>query len=130
MIAGVHLPTPAPTKVVAVHLTYRSRAAERGRTPKFPSYFLKPVSSLARSGDAVERPTGCELLAFEGEIALIIGRRAHRIERSEGWSHVGWVTAANDFGVYDLRYADNGSNVRSKGTDGFTPIGPDVIEAT
>jgi regulator of RNase E activity RraA/2-keto-4-pentenoate hydratase/2-oxohepta-3-ene-1,7-dioic acid hydratase in catechol pathway len=114
---------------VAVHLTYRSRAAERGRTPAFPSYFLKPVSSLAGSGDVVERPRGCELLAFEGEIALVIGRRTRRITPAEGWAHVGWVTAANDFGVYDLRYADNGSNLRSKGSDGFTPVGPDVLDA-
>ena len=40
-----------------------------------------------------------------------------------------WVTAANDFGVYDLRYADNGSNVRSKGIDGFTPLGPGLLDA-
>ena len=40
-----------------------------------------------------------------------------------------WITAANDFGVYDLRYADRGSNVRSKGIDGFTPLGPRLIDA-
>ena len=48
---------------------------------------------------------------------------------SEGWEHVGWVTAANDFGLYDLRSADRGSNVRSKGGDGFTPLGPALIDA-
>ena len=121
MIRPVALTTLAPSKVIAVHLTYRSRAAERGKNPAFPSYFFKPVSSIAASGDAVQRPQGCELLAFEGEIALVIGRRAHQIEAADGWSYVRWVTAANDFGVYDLRYADNGSNVRSKGIDGFTP---------
>jgi 5-oxopent-3-ene-1,2,5-tricarboxylate decarboxylase/2-hydroxyhepta-2,4-diene-1,7-dioate isomerase len=115
--------------VVAVHLNYRSRAAERGRTPDFPSYFLKPSSSVAGSGDPVRRPAGCELLSFEGEVALVIGRTAHRVTRGEAWSHVGHVTAANDFGVYDLRYADSGSNLRSKGPDGFTPIGPMFIAA-
>ena len=40
---------------------------------------------------------------------------------------MGWVTAANDFGVYDLRHADAGSNLRSKGVDGYTPIGPELI---
>jgi 2-keto-4-pentenoate hydratase/2-oxohepta-3-ene-1,7-dioic acid hydratase in catechol pathway/regulator of RNase E activity RraA len=120
---------PPPTKVVAMHLNYRSRAAERGRTPAYPSYFLKPVSSIARSGDPIERPHGCELLAFEGEIALIIGKRARNVTPADGWSHVGWVTAANDAGVYDLRYADAGSNLRSKGADGFTPLGPDYLDA-
>jgi len=42
---------------------------------------------------------------------------------------VRWVTAANDFGVYDLRHADGGSNVRSKGIDGFTPLGPGLLDA-
>ena len=118
-----------PGKIVAVHVNYRSRAAERGTTPAWPSYFLKPPSTLADSGDHVARPPGCELLAFEGEVALVIGRRACRVSRADGWDHVGWITAANDFGVYDLRYADRGANVRSKGIDGFTPLGPRLIDA-
>src|SRR5688572_11985541 len=102
-----------PGKVIAVHLNYPSRAAQRGRTPAQPSYFLKPATSLTGSG-TLERPAGCELLAFEGEIALIIGQTARRVAPQDGWSHVAGVTAANDLGVYDLRYADKGSNLRSK----------------
>jgi regulator of RNase E activity RraA/2-keto-4-pentenoate hydratase/2-oxohepta-3-ene-1,7-dioic acid hydratase in catechol pathway len=118
-----------PGKVVAVHSSYRSRAAERGTMPAWPSYFLKPPSSLAASGDPVARPPGCALLAFEGEVALVIGRLARRVSPDDGWACVAHITAANDFGVYDLRYADRGSNVRSKGIDGFTPIGPRLIDA-
>jgi 2-keto-4-pentenoate hydratase/2-oxohepta-3-ene-1,7-dioic acid hydratase in catechol pathway/regulator of RNase E activity RraA len=118
-----------PGKVVAVHVSYRSRAAERGLMPAWPSYFLKPPSSLAGSGDPVARPPGCELLAFEGEVALVIGHRARRVSRADAWDCVSALTAANDFGVYDLRYADRGSNVRSKGIDGFTPVGPRLIDA-
>ncbi|MBU8868106.1 fumarylacetoacetate hydrolase family protein [Paenarthrobacter sp. MMS21-TAE1-1] len=118
-------------KVIAVHINYPSRAAQRGRTPGQPSYFLKPPSSLALgSADApgiVERPAGCELLGYEGEIALVIGKSARRVGLEDAWSHVEWVTASNDLGVYDLRYADKGSNVRSKGGDGFTPVGPLLI---
>ena len=130
MISGIMTALErVPGKIVAVHVSYRSRAAERGTTPAWPSYFLKPSSSLAESGDPVARPPGCELLAFEGEVALVIGRRARRVSRADGWDHVAWITAANDFGVYDLRYADRGSNVRSKGIDGFTPLGPRLIDA-
>ena len=130
MISGIMTALErVPGKIVAVHVSYRSRAAERGTMPAWPSYFLKPSSSLAESGDAVARPPGCELLAFEGEVALVIGRRARRVSRAHGWEHVAWITAANDFGVYDLRYADRGSNVRSKGIDGFTPLGPRLIDA-
>ncbi len=119
----------SPTKIIAVHVSYRSRAMERGRLPQWPSYFLKPPSTLAADGDPVLRPPWCELLAFEGEVALVIGTRASRVTAADAWGHVRWVTAANDFGVYDLRYADNGSNVRSKGIDGFTPLGPGLLDA-
>jgi 5-oxopent-3-ene-1,2,5-tricarboxylate decarboxylase/2-hydroxyhepta-2,4-diene-1,7-dioate isomerase len=119
----------AARKVIAVHINYPSRAAQRGRTPAQPSYFLKPSSSLSLSGSAVERPAGCELLGYEGEIALIIGKAARRVTVEDAWDHVAAVTASNDLGVYDLRYADKGSNLRSKGGDGFTPVGPALIPA-
>lgn len=118
-----------PGKVIAVHLNYPSRIAQRGRVPAQPSYFLKPSTSVAASGSMIERPAGTELLAFEGEIALVIGSPAKNVSRGAAWSHVDAVTAANDFGVYDLRWADKGSNLRSKGGDGFTPLGPRLIDA-
>ncbi|MET0977069.1 MAG: fumarylacetoacetate hydrolase family protein [Leifsonia sp.] len=118
-----------PGKVIALHLNYPSRVAERGRRPDKPSYFLKPSTSVASSGGTVERPAGTELLGFEGEIALVIGRTARRVSPADAWSHVAGVTAANDLGVYDLRHADKGSNLRSKGGDGFTPLGPTVLPA-
>ncbi|WGW14152.1 fumarylacetoacetate hydrolase family protein [Saxibacter everestensis] len=117
-----------PGKVFAVHLNYKSRAAQRGRTPEQASYFFKPASSLSGSGE-VARPEGTELLGFEGEIAVVIGAPARNVSPEDGWSHIGWVTASNDLGLYDLRYADKGSNVRSKGGDGFTPLGPELLDA-
>ncbi|MCA5894001.1 fumarylacetoacetate hydrolase family protein [Isoptericola sp. NEAU-Y5] len=118
-----------PGKVLAVHLSYASRADQRGRRPAHPSYFLKPSSSVAATGGTVERPAGTELLAFEGEVALVIGTLARRLGAELAWEHVAWVTAANDLGLYDLRAADKGSNVRSKGGDGFTPVGPALLDA-
>ncbi|MBO0877114.1 MAG: fumarylacetoacetate hydrolase family protein, partial [Pseudonocardia sp.] len=118
-----------PGKIIAVHLNYPSRAAQRGRTPRYGSYFLKATTSLAADGGEVARPEGTELLAYEGEVALIIGTRARGVSPEAGWSHVGWVSAANDLGLYDLRYADAGSNLRAKSGDGFTPIGPGFLPA-
>ena len=117
------------SKIIAVHLNYRSRAQQRGRTPHEPSYFFKPPSSLARDGDPIVRPPGTELLAFEGEIAVVIGTRARRVAPEDAARHIGWFAPANDVGLHDLRWADRGSNVLSKGQDGFTPIGP-LVEAT
>ncbi|MFJ3406045.1 fumarylacetoacetate hydrolase family protein [Promicromonospora sp. NPDC090134] len=132
MGTAAQAPTPLdvrPGKIVAVHLAYASRADQRGRRPAAPSYFLKPASSLGVSGGVVERPAGTELLAFEGEVALVIGEPARHVTVEDAWDHVAAVTAANDLGVYDLRWADKGSNVRSKGRDGYTPLGPWLIDA-
>lgn len=118
-----------PSKVVAVHLNYPSRAAERGRTPAYGSYFLKAPSSLAATDGELARPEGAELVGFEGEVALVIAKRAREVAPEDGWAHVGWVTAANDLGIYDLRYADSGSNLRAKSGDGYTPIGARLIPA-
>lgn len=118
-----------PGKIIAVHVAFESRAAQRGRWPKTPSYFLKATSTLAESDGVVERPAGTELLAFEGEIALIIGKPARNVTLDEAWGHVAYVTASNDLGLYDYRAQDKGSNTRSKSRDGYTPIGPMLIDA-
>lgn len=122
-------PIARPGKIIAIHLSYASRADQRGRRPAAPSYFFKPTSSVGVSGGTVERPAGTELLAFEGEIALVIGSPARRVPVEDAWAHVASVTASNDLGLYDLRANDKGSNVRSKGGDGYTPLGPELIDA-
>ena len=53
---------------------------------------------------------------------------ARGVAPEDAMAHVRWVTVANDAGVYDLRYADRGSNLRSKGADGFTPVGPVLLD--
>ncbi|PFG69219.1 2-keto-4-pentenoate hydratase/2-oxohepta-3-ene-1,7-dioic acid hydratase in catechol pathway [Propionibacteriaceae bacterium ES.041] len=117
-----------PGTVFAMHISYPARAAQKGRTPEAPGYFLKPPTSLAPAGE-VELPAGCEILGFEGEIALVIGTGGRRIPVEQAWDAVAAVTAANDLGVFDLRWADKGANVRSKGGDGYTPIGPELLPA-
>lgn len=123
-------PDHRPGKIIALHLNYPSRIAQRGRSPKFPGYFLKASSSIATTGDTIERPAGTELLAYEGEIALILGETVRRVSPEEGWSKISGITAANDWGLYDLRHADKGSNVKNKSGDGYTPLGPAIIPTT
>jgi 2-keto-4-pentenoate hydratase/2-oxohepta-3-ene-1,7-dioic acid hydratase in catechol pathway/regulator of RNase E activity RraA len=114
---------PRPGKVIGVHLNYHSRAAQRGRVPSEPSYFLKPTTSLSSGGEVV-RPQGTELLTFEGEIAVIIGTRARNVTPEDAGRCIGAYAPANDFGLHDFRWADRGSNVMAKGQDGYTPLGP------
>ncbi len=118
-----------PSKVIGVHLSYGSRVEEYGaRTPEEPSYFLKPPSALARHGDEIVRPRGCRYLNYEGEVAVVVGRRMKRVRPQEALAHVAGYTAANDYGVHDFRHADRGSMLRVKGQDGFCPLGPELVE--
>jgi regulator of RNase E activity RraA len=86
---------------------------------------MKPPSSISDGGEVV-RPQGTELLAFEGEIAAIIATKVRHATPDDGAAAVGWYAPANDLGVHDLRWADRGSNLLSKGHDGYTPVGPTV----
>ena len=120
-----------PSKILATHLTYRSRAEEykMARMPSEPSYFMKPPSSLSGHLAPLARPPGCRFLNYEGEVAVVIGRRCHRVSVEDALGYVGGYTVANDWGVHDFRHADRGSMLRVKGQDGFCPLGPVMVDA-
>jgi 5-oxopent-3-ene-1,2,5-tricarboxylate decarboxylase/2-hydroxyhepta-2,4-diene-1,7-dioate isomerase len=123
--------SPAPSKIVATHLSYRSRCDEyrMAAPPEYPSYFLKPLNTLSTDGASVVRPRGCRFLNYEGEIALVIGKRALGVSEADALDHVAGYTAANDFGVHDFRHIDRGSMLRVKGQDGFCPLGSQLVDA-
>jgi 2-keto-4-pentenoate hydratase/2-oxohepta-3-ene-1,7-dioic acid hydratase in catechol pathway len=112
-------------------LTYRSRAVEykMAKLPQTPSYFMKPPSSLSGHRAPVVRPAGCRFLNYEGEVAVVIGRRCRGVTVDEALDCVAGYTVANDWGVHDFRHADRGSMLRVKGQDGFCPLGPALVDA-
>jgi 5-oxopent-3-ene-1,2,5-tricarboxylate decarboxylase/2-hydroxyhepta-2,4-diene-1,7-dioate isomerase len=126
-----YLAPAEPTKIVATHLTYRSRAEEyrMERLPSAPSYFLKPPSSVSAHRAQVARPRGCRFLNYEGEIAVVIGERCLGASVGDALRYVRGYTVANDWGVHDFRHADRGSMLRVKGQDGFCPLGPALVDA-
>ena len=126
---AVHIPPCEPTKIVCVHLNYRSRVDEFMATlGPAPTYFHKPVSSLnAHHGDVV-RPERCRFLNYEGEIAIVIGRAARGVSPSEAGAAIAGFTIANDYGLHDFRDTDAGSMLRVKGSDTLCPLGPGVVD--
>lgn len=119
-----------PSKIVAVHLTYRSRLTEyQAKTPAYPSYFMKPPSTLNGHRGPLRRPHGTRFLNYEGELAVVIGRRMTGVAIDDALSYVAGYAPANDVGLHDFRHADRGSMLRVKGQDGFLPIGPWVTPA-
>jgi len=124
------MPPATPSKIVAVHLAYRSRVEEyAARTPPYPSFFLKPPTTLNGHLEVIERPAGTRFLNYEGELAVIIGRRMKGVAEDQALDHVAAYTCANDVGLHDYRHADRGSMLRVKGQDGFLPLGPELVPA-
>jgi 5-oxopent-3-ene-1,2,5-tricarboxylate decarboxylase/2-hydroxyhepta-2,4-diene-1,7-dioate isomerase len=124
-----HLPPCQPTKIIAVHLNYRSRVDEfMSRLGPAPTYFHKPVSSLNAHGGAVVRPARCKYLNYEGEIAVVIGRVTRNVAPESVAAHVAGYTIANDFGLHDFRDTDAGSMLRVKGSDTLCPLGPGLVD--
>ena len=125
---AVYLPPVTPQKIICIHLNYRSRVAEyQIGMPSTPTYFHKPVSSLNVHRGQVIRPRGCRFLNYEGEIAIVMGRRCRSVSREEAPGYIAGYTIANDFGIHDFRDTDAGSMLRVKGSDSLCPVGPGVV---
>jgi 2-keto-4-pentenoate hydratase/2-oxohepta-3-ene-1,7-dioic acid hydratase in catechol pathway len=128
---AVYLAPAEPSKILAVHLTYRSRVEEYGaRIPAAPSYFMKPPSTLNGHRGLVRRPVGARFLNYEGELAVVIGRPMKGVSVHEALDFVEGYACANDVGLHDFRHADRGSMLRVKGQDGFLPLGPELVPAS
>ena len=128
---AAYLAPVQPSKIIAVHLTYRSRIEEyKARTPAYPSYFMKPPTTLNGHRGELRRPAGTEFLNYEGELAVVVGRRMHGVAIDDALSYVEGYAVANDVGLHDFRHADRGSMLRVKGQDGFLPISPTVVPAS
>lgn len=129
--SAAYLAPATPSKIIAVHLTYRSRIAEyAARTPAEPSYFMKPPSALNGHRGVLRRPRGGRFLNYEGELAVVVGRRMKGVPVEEALGHVAGYCCANDVGLHDFRHADRGSMLRVKGQDGFLPLGPELVPAS
>ncbi len=125
---ATHLAPSQPSKIICVHLNYKSRVDEfMTKLPAAPTYFHKPVSSLVGHGASVVRPDGCEWLNYEGEIAIIIGRTCRNVSPDEVGDYIEGYSVANDYGLHDFRDTDAGSMLRVKGSDTLCPVGPGLV---
>ena len=114
---------PRPSKIVCVGRNYVAHAAELGNeVPTEPLIFLKPPSALIRGGEAILIPPGVGRVDYEGEIGVLIGRRAFRVPESSALDHVAGIVPLNDVTARDLQKKD-GQWTRAKGFDTFCPVG-------
>ncbi|HEU0030920.1 MAG TPA: fumarylacetoacetate hydrolase family protein [Kofleriaceae bacterium] len=116
-----------PSKIIGIGVNYRAHAVEMGKgPPEEPLMFLKPRSALLAPGEAIERPAGYERVDYEGELGVVIGRRARHVQREAALDHVLGFTCINDVTVRDLQKKD-GQWTRAKGMDTFCPLGPRIV---
>jgi 2-keto-4-pentenoate hydratase/2-oxohepta-3-ene-1,7-dioic acid hydratase in catechol pathway len=116
-----------PSKIVCVGRNYRDHAAELGNdVPTEPLLFLKPPSALLPAGGTVERPAISERVDFEGELAIIIGKRTRKLaDDADVAPYIHGYTCLNDVTARDIQKSDP-QWTRGKGFDTFCAVGPIV----
>jgi 2-keto-4-pentenoate hydratase/2-oxohepta-3-ene-1,7-dioic acid hydratase in catechol pathway len=118
-----------PSKIVCVGRNYREHAAELGNeVPKEPLLFFKPPSALLAPGGEIRRPKLSQRVDFEGELAVVIGKKCYKLAESEDVRpYILGYTCLNDVTARDLQNTD-GQWTRAKGFDTFCPVGPLVTD--
>lgn len=115
-----------PGKIVCVGRNYRAHAKELGNeVPAEPLIFLKPPSSVIRTGAEIVLPTVSSQVEYEGEIGVVIGTRLSRVDEADARRGIRGIVALNDVTARDLQRSD-GQWTRAKGFDTFCPVGSEV----
>jgi 2-keto-4-pentenoate hydratase/2-oxohepta-3-ene-1,7-dioic acid hydratase in catechol pathway len=125
-LADVRLLAPVipRSKVVAIGKNYAAHASEMGgEAPAEPLMFLEPNTAVVGPGDAILYPPQSELVSYEGELAVVIGRICRDVPPEQATDVIFGYTIANDVTARDLQKRD-GQWSRAKGFDSFCPLGP------
>jgi 2-keto-4-pentenoate hydratase/2-oxohepta-3-ene-1,7-dioic acid hydratase in catechol pathway len=127
-LAGLRLLAPVqPGKMLGLWNNYMALAAKLNLAdPAEPLYFLKASSSLRAPGDTIVAPKGQGKIVFEGELAVVIGKRAKAVSEAQAMAHVFGYTCVNDVTAAEVlnRDASFAQWVRAKSYDTFCPLGP------
>ncbi len=121
------LPPVLPTKIVGIGRNYREHARELGNPlPEEPLIFLKPPTAVVGHLDAVVQPPASRRVDYEGEVGVVIRRRARQLRDDDPVDDVilGY-TGFNDVTARDLQAKDV-QFTRAKGFDTFAAVGPCV----
>ena len=122
-------PVPRPSKIVAIALNYRTHAQESNKPiPEEPHLFAKFPSCVTGPFDPIVISEGLEMVDYEAEVVVVLGRECRGLEPDRVWDHVAGVTAGQDI-------SDRGEQFRAplkqftmaKSYDTFGPIGPVLV---
>lgn len=125
-LSDVKLLAPVePSKVIAVGLNYKSHLGERP-TAEYPGLFAKYPTSIIATGDEIVLPPDAKNAHYEGELVIVIGKKASRVSKEDAKSFVFGVTAGNDVSERDWQRSDL-QWLRAKASDTFGPLGPAIV---
>jgi 2-keto-4-pentenoate hydratase/2-oxohepta-3-ene-1,7-dioic acid hydratase in catechol pathway len=124
------LPIERPQKIICVGLNYHDHAAEGAqKVPERPLLFAKWPNTLIGPQEPIVLPAITSKVDYEGELAVVIGRRARGLRVDDALDVVAGYLCSNDVSARDLQFSD-GQWVRGKTLDTFCPVGPSLVPAS
>lgn len=117
-----------PSKVLAVGLNYQSHLGQR-KPSAHPEIFYKPITCLQNPGDPIKIPADAHNVHYEGELVLVIGKKASHVSVADAKDVIFGVCCGNDVSERDWQGGPNKDLQwwRAKGADTFGPLGPAIV---
>jgi 2-keto-4-pentenoate hydratase/2-oxohepta-3-ene-1,7-dioic acid hydratase in catechol pathway len=117
-----------PPKILAVGLNYKSHLGSRP-APENPEIFYKPISALLNPGEPIVIPKTAKNVHYEGELVVVIGKRAKDVSPEQARECIFGVTCGNDVSERDWQSGEKKDLQwwRAKGSDTFAPLGPAIV---
>jgi 2-keto-4-pentenoate hydratase/2-oxohepta-3-ene-1,7-dioic acid hydratase in catechol pathway len=125
-LSSVRLLAPVePSKVIAVGLNYKSHIGN-AQPAAYPPLFAKLPTCIVGPEAEIVYPEGASNVHFEGELVIVIGKKASRVSKEEAPKYIFGVTAGNDVSERDWQ-RDDLQWFRAKASDTFGPLGPAIV---
>jgi 2-keto-4-pentenoate hydratase/2-oxohepta-3-ene-1,7-dioic acid hydratase in catechol pathway len=125
-------PVLAPEKLWCIGVNYAERNAEykdNSDLPKYPSLFVRSMSSMTGSGQPLEKPKVSDQLDYEGELVIVIGKGGRHIPRAQAWGHIFGMTLCNEGTIRDWLRHGKFNVTQGKNFDRSGSIGPWIVTA-
>ena len=122
-----HAPVPDPPAILGIGMNYRAHVAELGREPpEWQYWFNKQHTAIAGPGDPIVLPSVSEMVDYEGELAMVIGRRCQHVPADRALEVVAGFTVINDVSARDWQWRTP-TFTMGKSFDSHAPCGPELV---
>ena len=120
-------PIKSPPKILCLGWNYIDHAAEtKTAPPEEPVVFIKPHTAIIGPDEKIVKRSFVRELDYEGELAIVMGKKAKDVPESEALKYVFGYSILNDVSARDFQFKDK-QWTRGKGFDTFAPMGPCIV---